>query len=89
MDDKPMGNVEEATRADLRTRGISIEGSAQAALAVSLARKVDQEADSKASAALARELRASIAEIVKATPVVPKASALDELQARRASRRGA
>jgi len=83
------GTVERATRADLRARGVTVRASAPAALAVRLSAALDAETDSKAMAALSRELRTTMADIAKAAPVAQAADAVDEIAARRAARRGA
>jgi hypothetical protein len=84
--DQP-GVVLSATLADLRARGVDPTSNALGALAARLAYVLDAEDDSKASAALARELRAAMVEIAKAAPATPARDVVDDLRARRAARR--
>jgi hypothetical protein len=82
------GSVERATRADVRKLGLAgPAASTLAHTAYALARKLDQDAG-MAAAAVARELRATMADLAKsATPV--DRDGLDDLRARREKRRGA
>lgn len=54
------GSVEDAVRADIEEWGAS---GSLAALAISLAHSLDTDEDSKSTAAIARELRATLAEL--------------------------
>lgn len=83
------GRIEKATRQQLRNANVSVQDNALAATAVMLARALDEGVGARDAAAVARELRATVLELVKAA--APQArSSLDELQAKREARlRGA
>ena len=80
------GTVERAVRAELRRLGSSVQSDGLAALAVSLARQIDTSRGAVAAAAAAAQLRLILADVAKSA-VRPGMDAIDELNARRASRR--
>jgi hypothetical protein len=82
------GSVERAVRADLRKLGCSVQDDGLAALAVSLARQVDNSVGATAAAAAAGQLRVILADLAKSSSG-PGVDAIDELNARRAVRRAA
>ena len=84
--DKP-GGVERAVRAELRRLGSSVQSDGLAALGVSLARQIDTSRGAVAAAAAAAQLRLILADLAKGER--PGKDAIDELNARRATRRAA
>ncbi len=82
-----VGPVERAVRADLRRLADVPPTLAEAAVAV--AQTMDRTSAARDMAALARELRATYADMVKASPERPEESTVDELSAKRDARRSA
>lgn len=80
----PQGAVERAVRAELRDLGVSVQSHGAAALAVTLARHVDRVPE----AAAAAQLRILLGDLSRGAER-PGKDAIDELNARRAVRRGA
>ena len=84
------GPVELAVKRDLRRLAPAERRTALAASALTLARLLDEAAEvdpdkrMTAAAQAARELRATVIELLKTAP--PARSAIDELRARRAAR---
>lgn len=85
----PPGRIEKATRQQLRRAGVSVQDNGLAALAVTLARTLDEGIGARDAAAVARELRATVTELTKDSAKAPARTGLDELRARREARRGA
>ena len=85
MSQLKQGTVERAVRAELRRLGSSVQSDGLAALAVSLARQIDTSRGAVAAAAAAAQLRLILADVAKTA--TPGTDAIDELNARRASRR--
>ncbi|MGW8387539.1 hypothetical protein ACWGMW_03035 [Streptomyces albidoflavus] len=82
-----MGAVTEATREELiKLRSDSI-APGLAALALDLARAIDDTDAPTAKAAAARELRGVMADVRKLAPVEEEGDALDDLARRREARR--
>jgi hypothetical protein len=73
-------------RAELRHLGSSVQTSGSAALAVSLASQIDTARGAVAAAAAAGQLRLILADLAKSS-ARPGKDAIDELNARRATRR--
>lgn len=83
------GRVERAVRRDLRALTSADRQSGLAQLALTLARQVDEFADSpSAVAVLGRELRIALTELLK-NSARETTDGIDELRARRAGRRQA
>ena len=82
------GPVERAARAELRNLGCSVQSDASAALAVSLARQIDQSRGAVAAAAAAAQLRVLLIDLRKAAEQ-PERDVIDDLNARRARRAAA
>jgi len=82
------GRVERAVRAELRSLGVSVQKSGAGALAVSLACQIDVSRGAVAAAAAAAQLRLILADLAKSAER-PGKDAIDELNARRATRRAA
>jgi hypothetical protein len=84
-----MGRVERATRKELRDLRISLESSATAALAVSLAGQIDAARGAVAAAAAAGQLRILMVDLrAQAAALRQERDGIDDLAARRADRRG-
>ena len=83
------GPVERATRAELRAMKISVQTSMLAASAVALARHIDTCRGAVAAAAAQAQLRATRAELAAEADKRPERDVIDDLNARRASRRAA
>jgi acetyl-CoA acetyltransferase len=84
------GDVERATRSELRRLKASVRTEGLAALAVSLARQIDTARGAVAAAAAAGQLRVILADLAKASEArAPVRDAIDELNSRRASKRSA
>jgi hypothetical protein len=81
------GVVLNATLADLRVRNVDPTVNGMAALAARLAYAIDEEADGKALAALARVQLAAMVEVARTAPAAPAKDDVDDLRARRATRR--
>jgi len=84
---KRAGPVVLAVRRDLRRLPAADRGCALAAAALKLALVLDEAADANEVPAAARELRATMTELLKAAPKAR--SAIDEIRARRAARASA
>ena len=83
------GPVERATRAELRELKISVQGVADAALAVSLAAQIDRSRGAVAAAAAAKQVHEIMAALrARAAELAPRRSQVDELRARRAAAGG-
>lgn len=83
------GPVERATRAELRSLKASVQTSALAALAVALARQIDATPGAVAAAAASLQLRETRAALIKEAETRPAEDVIDEVNARRATRRAA
>lgn len=83
------GDVERATRSQLRRLKCSVRTESLAALAVSLAQQIDSSRGAVAAAAAAAQLRLILADLTAANSSRPEKDTLDELNARRAARRAA
>jgi hypothetical protein len=81
------GRVERAVRVELRSLGVSVQTNGSGALAVSLACQIDVSRGAVAAAAAAAQLRLILADLAKSAP--QREDAIDELNARRATRRTA
>jgi acetyl-CoA acetyltransferase len=85
---KPPGDVEKATRSELRRLRCSVRTDGMAALAVSLAQQIDTARGAVAAAAAAGQLRLILADLTKSSEKrSPQKDAIDELNARRAVKR--
>jgi hypothetical protein len=84
-----MPDVASAVRAELAALGLDPADSGLAATAIALALAMDDAESARDTASLGRELRAVLADIHRATPERQEEDGLDELNARRAARRGA
>ena len=83
------GPVERAVRADLRKRKVSSQTSPLGALAVSLARQIDTSRGAVAAAAASLQLRQTRAELIEELERQPAGDVIDELNAKRATKRTA
>jgi hypothetical protein len=84
------GKIELAVRRDLRALDSQARRSGLAEAALELARRLDvREVADRDAATLARELRATLTELRMVRPATPEKDNVDELNARRAARRGA
>lgn len=83
------GPVERATRAELRSLKASVQTSALAALAVALARQIDESRGAVAAAAASLQLRETRAALVREAETRPAEDVIDDLNARRAAKRSA
>ena len=83
------GPVERATRAELREMNVSVQTSILAASAVSLARQIDGSRGAVAAAAASLQLRQTRADLIADMEKHPQADILDDLNARRATKRAA
>lgn len=83
------GPVERATRAELRELKISVQTSILAASAVALAQQIDRAKGAVAAAQAQAQLRMTRAELVAEAEKRPERDVIDDLNARRASRRAA
>lgn len=83
---RQQGPVERATREELKRLGVRAGDTGLAAAALSLARQVDAPDSTSAAAAVARELRATLADLAKQASNAPQKDMVDELQSRRTSR---
>lgn len=84
------GGVERAVRSELRRKEISVQSDPGAAVAVALARSVDdplQSASGKAAAV--KELRVILASLFMLAAEPAKGDVVDDLASRRATRRQA
>jgi hypothetical protein len=81
------GPVERATRAELRALKISVQTSILAASAVALARQIDRSPGAVAAAAAALQLRETRADLVAESQLRPEEDFIDDLNARRATKR--
>jgi hypothetical protein len=82
-------SVEKAVRAELRQLRVSMQSDGSAALAVSLARQIDSARGAVAAAAAAGQLRAILSDLRAEAGKRPERDVIDDLNARRASRRAA
>jgi hypothetical protein len=85
--DRP-GAVERATRSELLALGVSVQRSSMAALAVAMARQVDQARGGVSAAAAATRVEAAMDAVRKELSTKPSEDRVDDLRARRAARRG-
>jgi hypothetical protein len=83
------GSVERATRAELRALHVSVQSSILAATAVSLARQIDGSRGAVAAAAASLQLRQFRADLIAEARLRPERDVIDDLNARRASKRAA
>jgi len=83
-----VGPQEAAVQKDLERLPEADRKGALAALALNLARRLDEGGGLRDTASLARELRATLVEIANRVVPLPEADPLDELAKRRAQRRG-
>jgi hypothetical protein len=82
--------VEGATRAEIDELGVESIAPGLVAVALELARQLDECEAPTSAAVVARELRATMLELRKVAPVkAAAADPLDELTSRREKRRGA
>jgi hypothetical protein len=80
------GPVEKAARAELRGLRVSVRDCADAAVVVSLARKVDEAHGAVAAAAAGKQVHEIMAVLrARAAELSPRRSQVDELRARRAA----
>lgn len=84
-----MADVEDQTRAEIDALHVEQVAPGLVAVALELARQLDQVEAPTSAAVVARELRATMLELRKVAPAEAEGDALDELTARRAARRGA
>jgi hypothetical protein len=82
-----VGNVECGVRADLKALGINEPKSALDHLAISLAAAIDSGEDERSTAALARELRLTLA-AVRSSAAEPLRDRLDAMNSDREQRQG-
>lgn len=83
------GLVERAVRAELRKLGVSVTDSPLAANAVSLARQIDTSRGAVAAAAASLQLRQTRADLIEELERQPAGDVIDELNAKRATKRTA
>lgn len=83
----PQGSVERAVRAELRSLSVNVRRDGSAALAVSLAQQIDHARGAVAAAAAAGQLRQLLLDLRKVAADQPERDVIDELNARRATRR--
>jgi hypothetical protein len=86
---KRAGPVERATRAELRALKASVQTSILAANAVALARQIDESRGAVAAAAASLQLRQTRADLIAEAEKRPERDIIDEVNARRATRRAA
>lgn len=82
-----MGDVEDATRAELRSLRADQEAPGLAEIALTLARQLDETDAPTSAAVVARELRATMLELRKVAPAGEEGDAVDELASQREKRR--
>ena len=85
---RQQGGVETAVRAEFRALHVSVQSDGSAALAVSLARQIDQSRGAVAAAAAAAQLRVLLIDLRKGAEQ-PERDVIDDLNARRARRAAA
>lgn len=79
---RKQGNVEKATRAELRKLGFSLQTDGDAALLLSLACQIDTSRGAVAAAAAAAQLRLLLADLRSAAAEArPKRSKVDDIRA--------
>ena len=83
------GAVERAVRAEFRSLSVNARRDGSAALAVSLAQQIDRARGAVAAAAAAGQLRQILIDLRKIAAEQPELDVIDELNARRATRRAA
>ncbi|MGW7085026.1 hypothetical protein ACWGH2_16260 [Streptomyces sp. NPDC054871] len=81
--------IEGATRTEIDQLGVEAIAPGLAAVALELARQLDECEAPTSAAVVARELRATMLELRKVAPAKSEGDALDDLAARRAKRLGA
>lgn len=81
--DEGRGPVEVAVLAELASMGAVAAGSARAAMAVDLARRQDGAHTATAAAQVAKELRATLADLAAEFPPAPAKDELERLRERR------
>lgn len=82
-------STEDATRAEIDALRVASVAPGLVAVALELARQLDEAEAPTSAAVVARELRATMLELRKVAPAAEEGDALDELTARRTARRGA
>lgn len=85
-DERQVGAVEEAVRAELASMGRAAVESALGASAVDLARRQDEAHLPQQAAQCAKELRETLRVLTERFPPAPAQDGLDELRARREER---
>ncbi|MGP3684145.1 hypothetical protein ACTVZO_05425 [Streptomyces sp. IBSNAI002] len=80
---------ETATRDEIITLGVTTIAPGLCALAITLAKHLDETDAPTSAAAVARELRATLDKLRAVAPGQAEGDVLDDLAARRATRRGA
>jgi hypothetical protein len=84
-----VSDVEDATRAEIEALRVEATAPGLVSVALQLARKLEETDAPTSAAVVARELRATMLELRKVAPGAEEGDVVDELNARRAKRRGA